>query len=196
MGTTWFNDKQLWWTVHLKRRCDPWWHSSKEDNGSTTARSQNLPYQCTTAANAHGQYPRTAQASYFYLHYAREKRRRPPDKRFSVPWRSSTAAANSTVISGGGGSVATALCWAAGVCDRERFPYGTTGNDRDWDEAAALLVRSDRVDIVMDATDVWPHRLCTALFCVRGGVVLPIRWCMRRRRTIKTMERGCTGRDK
>jgi len=44
---------------------------------------------------------------------------------------SSTAAADSTVISGGGCSVATALCWAAGVYGREWFPYGTTESDRD-----------------------------------------------------------------
>lgn len=70
-------------------------------------------------------------------------------------------------------SVAMVLCWTAGVCDRERFPYETTRNNsysNDGDEAAALLVRADCVDIVMDATVVWPHRVCTAL-CARTG------WC-------------------
>jgi len=80
------------------------------------------------------------------------------------------AAAESTLFSGGVGSVST-----AGVCDRERFPCETTGNDGyvndgDGDEVAALLVRADCVDIIMDATVVWPHRVCTAL-CARTG------WC-------------------
>ena len=64
----------------------------------------------------------------------------------------------STVISGGS-LVVMALCWStAGLCDREWFPYGTTGNDGygdgDVDETAAMLMRADRVVIVMDATGI------------------------------------------
>jgi len=77
------------------------------------------------------------------------------------------------MVISGGNSVVTVLCWStAGVCDRERFPCGTTGNcgygDGDGDEAAAMLMRADRVVIIMDTTDVWPHRVCTAL-CARTG---------------------------
>jgi len=75
------------------------------------------------------------------------------------------------MVISGGSSVVMVLCWStAGVYDRERFPYGTTGNDGNGDEAAAMLMRADRVVIIMDATDVWPHRVCTAL-CARTG------WC-------------------
>ncbi|CAI6367593.1 unnamed protein product [Macrosiphum euphorbiae] len=127
-----FDDKPLWWTVHRTDVAIRDGTHRKETPGTTTARFQNLPCQCTNAVHAHGHCPRTGQASYFYLHCAREIRRRPPGKGFSVPWRSSAAAAaDSTVISGGGCSVATALCWAAGVYGREWFPYGTTESDRD-----------------------------------------------------------------
>ncbi|KAF0760798.1 hypothetical protein FWK35_00015107 [Aphis craccivora] len=109
---------------------------------------------------------------YFYQ-ILQAQRRRPPGKRFSVPWRRSTASV--LTITSGDSSEVMASCWvAASVFDRERFPYGTTGNDGygygDGDEAAAMLVRADRVVIVMDATGVWPHRVCTAL-CARTG------WC-------------------
>lgn len=147
------------------------WDDSHKKRGNRDDDSpiSTLPSRCTsstTAATVHWHYPRTGRASYFYLHCAQEKRRRPPGKRFSVPWRRLNRRL----------SVATVLCWTAataGVCDRERFPYETTGNDsyrNDGDEAAALLVRADCVDIVMDATVIWPHRVCTAL-CARTG------WC-------------------
>jgi len=48
-----------------------------------------------------------------------------------------------------------------------------------------LLVRADRVDIVMDATDIWPHRVCTAL-CARTG------WC----RAADTRVHATTTNDK
>lgn len=54
-----------------------------------------------------------------------------------------------------------------------------------------------RIALILSWTRLMFGRTVCALHCarVRGGVVLPIRGCMRRRRTIKTMECGCTGRD-
>jgi len=83
--TTRSNDKPLRWTVHRTDVAIRDGSHRTETTGTTTARFQNLPRRCTTAATAYRHYPPTGRASFFYLRCAQEKRRRPPGKRFSVP---------------------------------------------------------------------------------------------------------------
>lgn len=130
-----------------------------------------------------------------YLRCAREIRRRPPGKRFSVPWHPWrwwwwwwwwwwwSCGASAPGVAGYGGDVvdvadlAVLLESGGGVL----LAYGSTAN------VAAFGRTDDRVDIVMDATDVadvwWSRAAFKRRVCASLGVALDGRGAVTAKRT-------------